>query len=143
MAKKLSKVQLRRIKIFGSLSLIIIIYFFCSLAYNVYTIYDLTLQKKELEINYRKLQEEAETLKKDIEKLSDEKYLADYAREKYLYSKQGEYIIQLDAIEETEENLNKINIQLNKDYIILAIFILVFIYIFIHIKPKKRNKKTL
>ena len=41
------------------------------------------------------LQEEEEVLKTDLQKLDDPNYVARYAREKYLYSKDGEYIIRM------------------------------------------------
>ena len=39
--------------------------------------------------------EEEETLKSEIVKLQDDEYIARYAREKYLYSKDGEIIIKI------------------------------------------------
>ena len=41
------------------------------------------------------LQKEEEELKADVERLQDPDYVARYAREKYLYSKDGEFIIKL------------------------------------------------
>jgi preprotein translocase subunit SecA len=96
------------------------------------------MEKKRLENFYMQLQEEAENLKIDIEKFNDSKYLADYAREHYLYSKDGEYIIQIDDIEQIEDDING---EINKNYIIggLSIFMLVmFIYI---ISKGKKSKK--
>ena len=42
-----------------------------------------------------KLEEEEKVLESDIQKLADPAYVARYAREKYLYSKDGELIIRL------------------------------------------------
>ena len=42
-----------------------------------------------------KLEDEEKVLSSDIEKLKDPAYIAIYAREKYLYSKDGELIIRL------------------------------------------------
>ena len=42
-----------------------------------------------------KLDEEKKVLEADIQKLKDPTYIARYAREKYLYSKDGELIIRL------------------------------------------------
>ena len=151
MARRIPKASKRRLSIFGTLSLIAIIYFLFSLAYNGYTIYDLTREKKDLEDKYISLKEEAEELKIDIEKLSDEKYLANYAREKYLYSKDGEYILQIDdeelkklseEVKNTNEGIDIINLKLNRSYTLGAL-ILVFsiIILYIIIKGKKRKKK--
>lgn len=136
--RRISRASKRRLTFFGTISLIAIIYFCFSLIYNVYDIYKLSMEKKRLENFYMQLQEEAENLKIDIEKFNDSKYLADYAREHYLYSKDGEYIIQIDDIEQIEDDING---EINKNYIIggLSIFMLVmFIYI---ISKGKKSKK--
>ena len=52
-------------------------------------------QKKELQDRIKALQEEEKVLESDIQKLEDPSYIARYAREKYLYSKDGEIIIRL------------------------------------------------
>ena len=51
--------------------------------------------KKELENKYTSLLEEEETLSSDIIKLQDPDYIARFAREKYLYSRNGEIIIKI------------------------------------------------
>ncbi len=51
--------------------------------------------KKELENKYTNLLEEEETLSSDIIKLQDPDYIARFAREKYLYSRNGEIIIKI------------------------------------------------
>lgn len=137
--RRISKASKRRLTFFGTISLIAILYFGFSLIYNAYLIIDLTNEKKNLESLYVDLQEESKQLKIDIEKLNDDTYLANYAREHYLYSKDGEYIIQFDQ-EEFEEDLNS---EINKNYIILGLsllMILIFIYILSKGKKKKRKK---
>lgn len=52
-------------------------------------------EKKELEEKYASLVSEEELLEKEVSKLQDPDYIAKYAREKYLYSKDGEYIIKI------------------------------------------------
>ena len=52
-------------------------------------------EKVFLEEQILALQEEEKVLKNDIQKLEDPSYVARYAREKYLYSKEGEYIIRI------------------------------------------------
>lgn len=52
-------------------------------------------QKKELEDRIASLKEEEKVLESDIQKLEDPSYVARYAREKYLYSKDGEIIIRI------------------------------------------------
>ena len=140
--RRISKASKRRLTFFGTISLVAIVYFGFSLIYNIYTIYDLTKEKKSLENLYVELQEKGESLKIDIEKLNDEDYLANYAREHYLYSKDGEYIIQLDDLENIEEEISN---EINKNYLIIALSIimgLIFVYIITKGKrTKKRRKK--
>lgn len=137
--RRISKASKRRLTFFGTISLVFIICFCFSLIYNAYTIYNLNKEKKELENLYIELQEQAESLKIDIEKLNDKDYLANYARENYLYSKDGEYIIQIDDIEDIEENLSN---EINKNYIILGLSILmIIIFIYIIFKGKVKSKK--
>ena len=52
-------------------------------------------EKQELEKKLVKLKEKAEELKVDADKLQDSDYIARYAREKYNYSKEGEFILRI------------------------------------------------
>ncbi|MBE6139126.1 MAG: hypothetical protein E7174_01280 [Firmicutes bacterium] len=138
--RRISKASKRRLTFFGTISLIAIAYFFFSLLYNIYTIYDLTMEKKSLENLYVELQEETETLKIDIQKLNDKDYLANYAREHYSYTnaENGEYIIKIDDIEEVEEDLTD---EINKNYMILGLSgLMLLIFIYILSKGKKKRK---
>lgn len=63
--------------------------------YNIKQIRDMKEQKVFLEEQLVKLEEEEKILESDIQKLEDPTYIARYAREKYLYSKDGELIIRL------------------------------------------------
>lgn len=142
--KRVTKATKRRLTVLGPVFIVIIIYFVFSLLYNVYTIYTLSMEKKNLEASYLSSQEQAEQLKIDIEKLNDPEYLADYAREKYLYTKQGEYIIKLDEMEETTTTIDSVSTNINKNYVILGLsflMLLVFIYIFSKGRTKKKRKK--
>jgi len=143
--RRITKASKRRLSFFGTISVVIIIYFIFSLVYNIYIIYDLTMEKRHLENSYIQLQEEAEQLKIDIEKLTDEKYLADYAREHYLYSKEGEYIIQMEELEETSNSIEALSLNINKNYIIIGLstlMLLIFIYILLKGRTKNAKKKN-
>lgn len=59
-------------------------------------IYSNVKEKKKLELKYKEILEREDLLKSEISKLEDEEYVARYAREKFLYSKDGEIIIKLD-----------------------------------------------
>ncbi len=141
MAKqKVSNKTKKRLLVFGSLSIFFIFLFVFSLLYNIYTIYDLTKDKKNLENSYLLLQEKAEQLKIDIEKLNDKEYLANYARENYSYSKDGEYIIKLvDDVTETTQTIDKISIEINKNYIIIGLSaLMILILVFVRAKSKAK-----
>ena len=52
-------------------------------------------EKKELDKELTLLKEKEEELKVDANKLQNPDYVARYAREKYRYSKDGEFILQI------------------------------------------------
>ena len=56
---------------------------------------DMSYQMKELNKQKIQLIEEEEAIQADIKRLSDPMYVARYAREKYFYSKEGEYILRM------------------------------------------------
>ena len=51
--------------------------------------------KNKLESDLSVIEEKKVDLENEITKLEDEEYVARYAREKYLFSKKGEYIIKI------------------------------------------------
>ncbi|MDD4027540.1 MAG: septum formation initiator family protein [Bacilli bacterium] len=58
-------------------------------------IYNIKQQKKIVEQKLSMLVEEEQYLKLEVEKLNDPDYVARYAREKYLFSKDGEFNIRI------------------------------------------------
>ena len=77
----------------GFLCIIIAIsYLFATCFFNVYKMYK---QKEDLSKELSNLEKEEEKLSSEVDKLKDKEYIARYAREKYLYSANGEYIIKL------------------------------------------------
>ena len=58
-------------------------------------IYEKNKEKKEFSQMLDKLKEKEEELNKTVTKLQNPDYVARYAREKYLYSKNGEIIIRI------------------------------------------------
>ena len=141
--RRITKASKRRLTVFGTLSIGAILWFIISLIYNIYIINDLYNEKKELKQKYNFLIEEAEQLKLDINKLNDPEYLADYARENYLYSKEGEYIIQIgEEITETTETIDTINLSINKNYILIGLgFLILLIFMYILLKGKNNPHK--
>jgi len=53
-------------------------------------------EKEELQIKYDELLTTEDSLSDEVNKLQDPEYVAKYAREKYLYTKDGEIVIDLD-----------------------------------------------
>jgi cell division protein DivIC len=96
MAKKKSKIKARRRMLFlGLTSIIIIVAMTYTIGKYWVEIFDKYQEKQELEKELVELKEKEEELKVDAKKLQDPDYIARYAREKYLYSKAGEYILQI------------------------------------------------
>ncbi len=59
-------------------------------------LYKLNNEKRQKDQEYVSLQEDAEYLRNEIVKLHDPEELAKFARENYLYSKNGELILQVN-----------------------------------------------
>ena len=93
--KKVSKSAKKRLLLFGTLSFAVIIYFFITLTTYTLNIIDLNHEKKELKKQLLVLKEDEENLNIELKKLQDPDYIARFARENYLYSKNGEYIIKI------------------------------------------------
>ena len=62
---------------------------------NVCKIIQIEEEKESLKSKLVSLQDEEDELNSDIKKLEDPEYVARYAREKYMYSKEGELIIRI------------------------------------------------
>lgn len=96
MAKKNSiKKSKKRILLLGTLSIFIIAITTFTIGKYWVEIIDKYKEKKKLEEELICLKEKEEELKVDANKLQNPDYIARYAREKYLYSKEGEYILQI------------------------------------------------
>ena len=95
MAKKKNKKTKRRLLFLGLGSLVIIAVTTFSIGRYWVEILAKYQEKKQLEKKLNLLKEKEEALKVDADKLQDPDYIARYAREKYLYSKDGEFILRL------------------------------------------------
>lgn len=92
---KRAKKKPLRLLVFGSFSVALI---FVILGYIVNITLEITSkynEKKKLDGELEKLKEQEQVLSIDVEKLKDPEYVARYLREKFLYSKDGEYIIKI------------------------------------------------
>ena len=95
-AKKKKNILFRfRLFIFVPVCLAILGAIFIAIGSYWVKIYDKYQEKKNLEQEILVLKEKEEELKVDVERIEDPDYVARFAREKYMYSKDGEIIIRL------------------------------------------------
>lgn len=106
--KKVTKASKRRLLLFGSMSIVVIGYFLVSLSTYVVDIYNLKMEEKRLEQELINLQADEEDLNTQLEMLKNVDYLARYARENYLYSKDGEIVLKIENSKEVKDNSNKL-----------------------------------
>lgn len=85
----------KRIIMYAIFSVVVIIFTTFTIGKYWVEIIDKYQEKQELEKKLVKLKEKAEELKVDADKLQDSDYIARYAREKYNYSKEGEFILRI------------------------------------------------
>ena len=93
--KKVSKKAKRRMFLFFIFFGLIISMLSYNLFSNFKSILEMKKEKVYLEEKIKELKDEEDKLNSDIKKLEDPTYIARYAREKYLYSKDGELIIRI------------------------------------------------
>ena len=103
----------------------------------MYEIHKLKAEERELGEEYKQLKKEAKDLTVQIEELNNPEYLASYARENYLYSKDGEYIIKLNS---KEKEVKKVDKDIKVNYVVVGISIFVVI-IFTSIMIRGRKSK--
>ena len=134
--KRISKKSKRRLIIFGVISVSAIAYFLVTLGSYVYNYASLIIEEKALKEELVLLQGEKTDLKIEIQKLNNPDYVARYAKENYLYSADGEYVLKIDS--NNEEKINEV-----KDntlvYVVVSGIVILSIVIFI-IKKKNSSK---
>lgn len=93
--KNPKKLKFRSVILFSVFSVIVIGF----TSYTTFTswveIYDKYKENKNLSVKLKKLKKKEAALQADINKMQDSEYIARYAREKYLYSKDGEFILNI------------------------------------------------
>ena len=96
-------------------------------------------EKKTLTLELEKLKEDAESLNLEINRLNSPEYIARYAREKFLYTKDGEKLIIVDELTK-EQQIEESNKEIDYlTYILIGVGSLLFITIF-YIIVKKSKK---
>lgn len=96
-------------------------------------------EKKMLTLELEKLKEDAESLNLEINRLNSPEYIARYAREKFLYTKDGEKLIIVDELTK-EQQIEESNKEIDYlTYILIGVGSLLFITI-VYIILKKSKK---
>lgn len=139
MAKKVSRNVKRRMTVLVPFSFgIFLVTLFIILSY-AYNIRSLELEKIRLENYLVNLKEEAINMEDEIEKLKDPEYIAKYARENYLYTKEGEYVLKIEEKKKNEEESKTLSIY---PYIIIGVISIIVFSIFIKIIKKRQRKNN-
>ena len=143
-SKKVSPLAKRRLIVFGPIAVFIIGYSIFTLVTTSFNLYELNKEEKELKDKLTSLKADAKSLKTQITKLQDKEYIARYARENYLYTKNGEYVIKLN---DEGTKITKVKKKKNEDYLMYGaaglglLFLLIVIRLFKRKKKKKKRKK--
>lgn len=137
--KKISRNVKRRLTFLGPILTIILFFCITSICSYAYNIYALKKEEKKLYEQLEALKVEEETLNDEIIKLKDHEYIAKYARENYLYTKSGEYVIKFDSsnikqeIEPKEEAKN--------NFYVIGLIVLIFTAIVFLLKSHRKSLK--
>lgn len=94
--KKATKKDKRRILILIVILIPLLVIFLSNMWKYGIQIYRNIKSKEKLDVVYKEKLKEEEKLESEITRLQDPDYVARYAREKYLYSKDGEIIIKIE-----------------------------------------------
>ena len=90
------KKEKRRLLIISLITILLLASFASSLYKNFIQILNNQKETAKLEVEYEKLLDEQKALTSEVTKMQDPDYIARYAKEKYLYSQEGEIIIKID-----------------------------------------------
>lgn len=95
MSKKITKKTKRRLLLIAVITIVVLSVFLI----NLWKMFSQVINKNNEAIFLRteidRLEKEETYLKVEVEKLNDPEYVARYARERYLYSKDGEFTIRI------------------------------------------------
>lgn len=139
--KKRNRKANRRILLYLIVLITIVISIFLTFPNYALKIINKYNEKKFLENNLIELKEKQKTLEKEVEQLNDNEYIAKIARQKYLFSKDGEIIIKVDKKQNNQKNSDKIEIKIEEKYKYIIEFVLFLAIILIIKKQNKKNKR--
>ena len=95
--KKIKKTKKRTLRffVFGLSCVFLLCVIFITFTKLWGQIYEKYKEKRELETKLKNLKEKEKDLSVDVEKMKDPEYIGRYLREKFFYSKDGEYILRI------------------------------------------------
>ena len=93
---KKTKKEKKRLFIISTMIVVLMVMLVNSVAGDWTEIMDNNQQIKQLTDEYNNLLAEEEKLQSDVTKLQDSDYIARYAKEKFLYSEEGDTLIRMD-----------------------------------------------
>ena len=102
MKKRKVKLKVRTLVVF-TITIMIFGYLSYSGIYYLVSKKNYESEKIVLQDKLNNLKDKETDLNSEINKLKDDDYLARYAREEYLYSKKGEYVIRIEEKKEEEQ----------------------------------------
>lgn len=93
--EKVSKLQRKRVILLWAALVIFVLFLISTVFQDWLQIIDNRKQTKDFNAYYQELLEEQASLNSEVVKLQDPEYVARYAREKYMYTKDGETILKI------------------------------------------------
>ena len=96
MAKRRTRKERKRLVFISLIIVGLLIGLVCSVSSDFQKVLNNKKQTVELSEEYENLLDEQNKLESEVTKMKDPAYLARYAKEKYLYSEDGEIIIRID-----------------------------------------------
>ena len=94
-SKRIKRKRMRRIFLVTLICLAINSYVIYSIGSILTNVYDMKKETTHLNSKLEEMKEEEDVLKSEVKKLKDPVYVAKYAREKFFYSGDNEYIIRM------------------------------------------------
>ena len=94
--RKKGKKEKRRLILISFVTLLLLSFFATGLYKNFMQIMSNRKEAAKLEAEYETLLDRQKSLTSEVTKMQDPNYVARYAKEKYLYSQEGEIIIRID-----------------------------------------------
>ena len=131
----------RRLTVFGGVSCVVILLFLYHLISYISLVNSLTKEQQELQNKLEELRRDNVVLKEEIEKLKNPDYLAKYARENFLYSRDGEYIIRIDENDNIVVEMNEDELKYRQVMVIILGVLVISLIIYLAIRIRKRSLK--